>query len=79
MSAFEENFVYETCPQCEGQGQIPKIGFDEDGYAIQDLWKDCAHCEDGTICGLCDSKPTACERNGQCYPEDVNVGEQATL
>jgi hypothetical protein len=29
MSAFDDNFVHETCPQCEGQGQIPKIGFDD--------------------------------------------------
>ncbi len=57
------------CPQCFGSGEIPKIGLDEDGYAINDLWKSCTHCEGGVVCAYCEEKPTLCAINGQCVDE----------
>ena len=71
MTELPEEFIATNCPQCEGAGEIPKIGLDEDGYAIHDLWKECAHCEEGLICSMCDERPKICLLNNQCY-EVVN-------
>jgi hypothetical protein len=63
--------VVETdCPQCYGAGEIPKIGLDEDGNAINDLWKVCAHCEFGVVCAYCEEKPTLCLSNAQCEQDE---------
>jgi len=68
----EDEIEVVDCPQCGGSGEVPKIGLDEDGYAINDLWKTCGHCDSGEVCAYCEERPTICKINNQCFPELID-------